>query len=247
MKKYSVLMLVMILVTTVFAGCSGKGSDAKYDIEKAFPDPAFVRMLEGDKTPVEFIHGIGGEQGYVEYPSKDPELIKKYVEAFKEFKLKETIKDKDGFKRVADGINDYTFYLEDGKLIQISLDLNIYATDSANTVQYVFEDNKTLRELNSVNDTYSDETLLTAVKNYCYSNNPDLKKIEEEGEYTVYWEVTSSDDSEVVILFRSYTGAQIRFYIDRFSGMTTKITEVVPGIADDETETNEVFRASEHL
>ena len=58
MKKYSILMTATILVS-LFAGCSG--TNAKYDIEKAFPDETFVQIIEGEKVPSEFKHGVAGE------------------------------------------------------------------------------------------------------------------------------------------------------------------------------------------
>ena len=242
MKKYSILMTATILVS-LFAGCSG--TNAKYDIEKAFPDETFVQIIEGEKVPSEFKHGVGGEQGYLQYPTKDPELIKKYIEAFKEFKIKETVKDKDAFVQVADGVNDYIFCLEDGKEILLSIDANTYITDKE--VQYVLEHNEKLYQLNQENDVLSDETILEAVKKYCYSNNPDLEKIEKEGEYPVSWEVASSDDNETAVLFRSYTGARITYYIDRHSGLTTKVTEEVPGITDEPEESDENFKVQDYL
>lgn len=42
----------------------------------------------------------------------------------------------------------------------------------------------------------TEEQALSAIKNYCHINNPDLSDIEKEGEYTVYWEIESEDDDE---------------------------------------------------
>lgn len=84
----------------------------------------------------------------------------------------------------------------------------------------------------------SDEQALAAVKRYCQISNPDLMSIEKAGEVPVYWELSSSDEQQIVVLFRSYTGAQIRFYIDPVSG-NTYVTEFVPGISSEETRTDE--------
>ena len=92
----------------------------------------------------------------------------------------------------------------------------------------------------------TDEQALSAVKNYCYEKNPDLEEIVKAGEYPVYWDVSSSDEQEIVILFRSYTGAQNRYYIDRSSG-DTYVTEFVPGITDEEQKTDESFNIRDHL
>ena len=85
-----------------------------------------------------------------------------------------------------------------------------------------------------------------AIKNYCYSNNPDLKSLEESGEYPIYWGVVSSDENEIVILFRSYTGAQIRYYIDPVLG-DTYVTEFVPQITNEEEKTDEEFNIRDYM
>ena len=92
----------------------------------------------------------------------------------------------------------------------------------------------------------SDEEALSAVKNYCYDSNPDLKDIEKDGEYELYWEVESGGDKEIVVLFRSYTGAQIRYHIDRNSG-DTYVTEFVPGITEEEEKTDESFNIRDYM
>ena len=98
----------------------------------------------------------------------------------------------------------------------------------------------------SAGDRITDEEVLSAVKNYCRENNPDLKGIEEEGEYPVYWDIESSDEKEIVVLFRSYTGAQIRYHIDPESGETF-VTEFVPGITSKEEKTDESFNVRDYL
>ena len=92
----------------------------------------------------------------------------------------------------------------------------------------------------------SDEQALSAVKRYCYSSNPDLESIVKAGEYPVYWDIASSDEQEVVVLFRSYTGAQIRYYIDRTSGEAYS-TEFVPGLSAEESLTDEGFNVRDYL
>lgn len=92
----------------------------------------------------------------------------------------------------------------------------------------------------------SEEQAVTAVREYCYSVNTDLKSIEKAGEYPVYWEIESSDEKEIVVLFRSYTGALIRYYIDRATG-DTSITEFMPGITDEEEPTGESFNIWDYV
>jgi hypothetical protein len=65
-------------------------------------------------------------------------------------------------------------------------------------------------------------------------------------EQTLYWEASTNDTGERVVLYRSYTGAQIRYYIDPVSG-DTYVTELVPGIIDDEQRTEESFNVRDYL
>lgn len=91
----------------------------------------------------------------------------------------------------------------------------------------------------------SDEQGVEAIRNYCCTINPDLESIKTEG-FPVYWEIISSDNREIVVLFRSYTGAQVRYYIDRATGITT-ITEFVPGIMDEEKSTGESINVRDYI
>ncbi len=92
----------------------------------------------------------------------------------------------------------------------------------------------------------ADEQAVIGVRNYSLLQNPDLADIVKGGEYPDYWEVLSSDGDETVVLFRSYTGAQIRFYIDPVSG-ETYVTEFVPGITDEEQRTDESLNVWDYL
>lgn len=87
---------------------------------------------------------------------------------------------------------------------------------------------------------FSDEQALSAIRNYCFSSNPDLEGMIRAEEYPLYWEIVSSDEQQIVVLFRSYTGAQVRYYIDRASG-DTYVTEFVPGVTPEEERTEESF------
>ena len=84
----------------------------------------------------------------------------------------------------------------------------------------------------------TDEQALSAIRNYCCIRDPDLEGIVKAGDYPVYWEISSSDDSQIVLVFRSYTGSQNRFYIDPVSG-NASVTELVPGVTDEERSTEE--------
>ncbi len=92
----------------------------------------------------------------------------------------------------------------------------------------------------------SDEQVLSAIKNYCFIINPGLEGIVNAGEYPVYWEISSSDENEIVVLFRSYTGAQKRYYVDRTTG-DTYVTEHVPGMTLEEQRTDESFNVRDYF
>ena len=92
----------------------------------------------------------------------------------------------------------------------------------------------------------TDEQALTAVRRYCYISNPDLEGIVNDEEYTTFWEIASDSEDQIVVLFRSYTGAEVRYYIDPVSG-DTYVTEFVSGITPDEQRTDESINMWEYL
>ena len=76
--------------------------------------------------------------------------------------------------------------------------------------------------------------------------NPDLRDMEGAEEYTIYWDVSANEDGGIVVLFRSYTGAETRYYIDPSSGDTCA-AEFVPGITEGEEKTDESFNVRDYL
>ena len=94
-------------------------------------------------------------------------------------------------------------------------------------------------------DALTQDQVLNAVKNYCFINNPDLKDMVDSDEYTIYWDVTTNKANEIVVLYRSYTGAEIRYYVNPTSG-ETYTTELVPGIIDEEQRTDESFNIKDY-
>ena len=90
------------------------------------------------------------------------------------------------------------------------------------------------------------EQALEAIRKYCIINNPDLEGLKDSEDYTLYWEVTTNEANEIVVLYRAYTGAQTRYYIDPTSG-ETYVTELVPGIIDEEQRTEESFNVKDYL
>ena len=117
-------------------------------------------------------------------------------------------------------------------------------TDDGPTAVYKVSDEAETEAVQ--NERITDDQAMTAIKNYCHKTNPDLENIEKEGEYPVYWEVQSSDENEIVVMFRSYTGAQIRYYIDPVLG-DTYVTEFVPQITNEEEKTDEEFNIRDYL
>ena len=92
----------------------------------------------------------------------------------------------------------------------------------------------------------SDDQALAAIARYCAALNPDLEEIVNAGEYPAYWEIESSDAQQVVVLFRSYTGALVRYYVDRTTG-DTRVTEFVPGITPEEMPSDESLNAWDYV
>ncbi len=79
---------------------------------------------------------------------------------------------------------------------------------------------------------FTKETALEAVGNYCretYGWDP-----EESDPAVMYLEVSEETETELLLIFRSYTGAFVHFRVDKATG-TAKMTEVVPalGIEDE--------------
>jgi len=92
----------------------------------------------------------------------------------------------------------------------------------------------------------TEEQALEAIKNYCILQNPQLKEMMESGDQSFYWVSTMNEKGEIVILYRSYTAAQIRYYVDPNTG-DTYVTEFVPGITDEEERTEEKFNIKDYL
>lgn len=92
----------------------------------------------------------------------------------------------------------------------------------------------------------TEDQAVAAIKNYCYINFPEVKEKEGSDDYTVYWDVSTNEDNEIVVLFRSYTGAEMRYYINPASG-ETYVTELVPGIIDEEQRTEESFNVKDYF
>ncbi len=95
-------------------------------------------------------------------------------------------------------------------------------------------------------DLITEEQALYAIENYCYEQNPDLKEMVDSNQYTIYWDVSTSENGKIVVLYRSYTAAEIRYYIDPKTG-DTMVTELVPGIVDEEEPSEETLNIRDYL
>ena len=92
----------------------------------------------------------------------------------------------------------------------------------------------------------SDEQACAAIARYCCLSNPDLKGIVESGEYPVSWQITEYSEDQIVILFHSYTGADVRYYIDPVSG-EAYVTEFVSGVTAEEQRTDETLNVWDYM
>ena len=86
----------------------------------------------------------------------------------------------------------------------------------------------------------TDEQAVAAIRSYCIAQDPGLEQLVNAGEYPTYWDIASSDENSVVVVFRASTGALNRYYIDRSTG-NVYVTEQVPGIIDEEQRTSETL------
>ena len=92
----------------------------------------------------------------------------------------------------------------------------------------------------------SEDQAYDAVINYNKKIGSGLgEQINSEG-YEEYWNVSTNEDGKIVVLYRSYTAAQTRYYVDPVSG-ETYVTELVPGIVDEEQKTGETFNVRDYL
>ena len=92
----------------------------------------------------------------------------------------------------------------------------------------------------------TEDEAYTAVINYNKAIGSGITgDVNSEG-YTEYFSVSTSEDGKIVVLYRSYTAAQIRYYVDPVTG-DTYVTEFVPGITDEEQPNGETFNAREYL
>ena len=96
------------------------------------------------------------------------------------------------------------------------------------------------------NGNLTREQALAAVKNYCYSVQPNIEKLDKSDKYDVYFEVESYSDDEIVVLFTANTGEEVRFYVDPVSG-DANITAFIPGVSTQEEPSDEIIHLKNYL
>lgn len=151
-KRFQLLFVPIIGCTLLLAGCNDKKDENitkyKYEIEDVVSDETFSSVLEGKLIPVEIKLGMGGESGYEQFSTKDSEMISAYIDALRAVRIKKVITDEDDMFLVNDGIEDYSFIMEDGTKTGFGTDLSTYVMDRENNKQYVLENTDELDKLN---------------------------------------------------------------------------------------------------
>ncbi len=153
-KNFAISMMVLMFISITACGknenkqLKDKDTEAKYDIEYVFPDDTFISIIEGEQIPTEIIVGFGGENGYEQYSTKDPDTINEYIEAFRAVHIEEEIDEQDKMISVADGVIDYKFVLEGDVKVTLGTDLSEYVTDRERGIQFHLDNTNQLNDLN---------------------------------------------------------------------------------------------------
>ncbi len=92
-----------------------------------------------------------------------------------------------------------------------------------------------------VSGPLTDEMALDGIHTYCVMENPENVNLGAD-----HWYIESSNDNEIVVLFIAYTGAEIRYYVNRSTG-ETHVTEFVEGIHDEEQPSDVHFNVRDHI
>ena len=233
------------------------GFEMDYDYE------AFARQSTSDRERfVSVWDDPANPENYMElmYTAEDAETVTAFVsEAFsKEYDIITDPREFDqtgtciyieasvikGTNNMADQIQAaYIIPASDGCIVATTHSFVVESEGFGHRFSYLLQTLKLIDRSGS--GTLSDEQALAAIRNYCIAGNPDLESIAAE-DYPTYWELASSDANQVVVLFRSYTGAQVRYYIDRATG-DAYVTEFVPGITPEEMRTDESLNVWDYL
>ncbi len=148
MKRLHYLLFFSILACVFpFVGCNDEKKH-KYDIEDVFSNDTFNSIMEGEVVPVEIKYGIGGVAGYHQFSTKDSDMINAYIKAFRALKIKQVITNEEDMTFIFDGIEDYSFIMEDGTTVVVGTNLSTYVLDRERNIQFVLGHNDKLHELN---------------------------------------------------------------------------------------------------
>ena len=112
------------------------------------------------------------------------------------------------------------------KIIYISLAfmvLSLYSCRNNKTTQ--------MDDSNASKCTITSEMAYEGVNNYCHSAYD--WSVAKENPSMMYVEMGEETDSAFQVIFRSYTGALVYFYVDKTSG-TTRMVERVPNLGVEE-------------
>lgn len=112
------------------------------------------------------------------------------------------------------------------------------ATEADNTAQEQVSE--------ETSDLITEDQAREAVKKYCIEDFPDLADMVDSDEYTIYWEAATIETGEICVLYRAYTGALIRYYVNPETG-DARVTEQVPGIIDEEQSTGETVNIRKYI
>ena len=85
----------------------------------------------------------------------------------------------------------------------------------------------------------TEEMAYEGVNNYCHSTYD--WSVAEENPSIMYVEMGEETESDYHVVFRSYTGAFVHFYVDKTSGNTRMVEEVPALDVEEETGTIDLF------
>ncbi len=234
-SKRMIRMIVVLFLCSLPLGASACGSESENDMGLHFESISdAVAEGSGDNT-----EGVSGKQG-----EDSPDQLKD-----REKTADSTVNDRE--KTSDSAVNDQENTVDSAVKEQSKNSDDAFKDQAKETVDVSKEQNTDAVDTpaeqgEDKTDVLTEEQALAAIKKYCLINNPDLESMVGSDEYTVYWDVTTNENNEIVVLFRSYTGAQIRYYIDPVSG-EAHVTELVPGIIDEEQPSDEKLNVRDYL
>ena len=240
MKKKLLFIMCVCCLTFGLAGCGSENTAESGLHVEAIPETDAVTADEGagtgqEENKTEIIADNATAQNEVR-PVSDADIITGNPEVGMV-----TAYDGNGAEVILTENTDGTYLTGDGTTYYLGED-GIYRS-KGKADMYV---NKPQTSGNGSAGSISQDQALAAIQKYCFAADPELEKMINSGDYGAYFDVSTADSGEIVVLYRSYTAAQIRYYIDPTSG-DVYVTEQVPGIIDDEQRTNEKFNINDYM